>query len=82
MSVVSLGSRGCVARSSSGEVGSSPAQQVKVVDTCSAGELRVGVGASSRARVGLPARLGERVSAFLCLWGRMAVPRSATPEAR
>eukprot|EP00983_Pelagomonas_calceolata_P106015 1159188-Pelagomonas_calceolata.AAC.6 len=37
VSVVSLGSQGCVARSSSGEVGSSQAQKVKVVDTCSAG---------------------------------------------
>jgi len=39
VSVVSLGSQGCVARSSSGEVGSSQAQKVKVVDTCSAGDM-------------------------------------------
>ncbi|KAF5842805.1 carbohydrate kinase-like protein [Dunaliella salina] len=39
VSVVSLGPQGCVARSSSGEVGSSPAQKVKVVDTCSAGDM-------------------------------------------
>lgn len=37
--VVSLGARGAVARSSSGEVGSAPAAKVSVVDTIGAGDL-------------------------------------------